>query len=566
MRPRRKAKRSKKYFSDRDVCIIKVFSILAGTSSLLGLYLQAVVHSTLIESTPLILRPVIHRAVESMKHSAQFQPLKKLLSPNAIQQNDTNSASLQQESSIMLHTRKNLSQWLLQAMPTPRISNYNPHLELYNPRKAPILEGWSKNANEKVRVRILLFEHTNSTQSHGGQFRSFDKDYGDVSDELYNIAMDGFNRSSHFELLGTTLIPDFHEDPNFMLPEDKDVVWVVDERRRVYNNSYTIPAQLLYLANATRAYQKKLRGEKQLPQLRVVLMDYRDHYFPVMCTAKLTETIRLLGGPQYLRSVRNMLVRGRHWDGQFVATGSLEVSRMDQKCLLHPVQPSMHASYTVRSDLAQAIEDRYIQFLSRTPKISTESSLSSSNTAKFQSPADTTRPTDVAHFWPAQKKDSLAANLRHTVTREVLSLGNSTISIGSEIRRLKVIGDFVSQAGFEGRSLVNMAYVDALLTTKIVVVAQRDDWEDHYRLFESLAGGALVLTDPMWSLPNGLVNGTHLVVYRSMKELRYLIMYYLEHENERLEIARAGWQESLTNHRSHHEMEKLFFGSILSPP
>jgi spore maturation protein CgeB len=77
---------------------------------------------------------------------------------------------------------------------------------------------------------------------------------------------------------------------------------------------------------------------------------------------------------------------------------------------------------------------------------------------------------------------------------------------------------------------------------------------------EALAGGALVLTDPMHPLPCGIEDGLHVVVYNNMTELKYYLKYYLEHDNERLTIARKGYQAAMSNHRSWNIMEKMVFG------
>ena len=66
-----------------------------------------------------------------------------------------------------------------------------------------------------------------------------------------------------------------------------------------------------------------------------------------------------------------------------------------------------------------------------------------------------------------------------------------------------------------GRRSVHSDYIQAMLNSKIVVVTQRDDWEDHYRLFEALVSGAMVMTDRMLSLPKGLENGVSIIEFQS---------------------------------------------------
>ena len=84
-----------------------------------------------------------------------------------------------------------------------------------------------------------------------------------------------------------------------------------------------------------------------------------------------------------------------------------------------------------------------------------------------------------------------------------------------------------------------------------------------YRLMEALAGGAMVLTDPMQPLPVHIQDGKHLLVYRSLGQLKRLIKYYLEYPEERLKIARAGHDLAMTAHRSWHIMERFVLGEWL---
>jgi len=115
-------------------------------------------------------------------------------------------------------------------------------------------------------------------------------------------------------------------------------------------------------------------------------------------------------------------------------------------------------------------------------------------------------------------------------------------------------------AGFTdevGRSTPQDRYMDTMLRSKIVVTCQRDGHEDHYRFFEAVLSGALVMTDPMHPLPAGYEHGKNVVVYTSLKEVRELILYYVEHPTERLKIARAGYDLAMSRHRSWHVMERI---------
>ena len=144
---------------------------------------------------------------------------------------------------------------------------------------------------------------------------------------------------------------------------------------------------------------------------------------------------------------------------------------------------------------------------------------------------------------------------------------NATVCTASSIENggapHRPLKTFVGVAGADqrtGRTSVHPEYAQKLLTSKIVVVAQRDEWVGHYRLLEALVSGALVLADVTQDLPKGLRHGQSLLVYHTLAEMRDLILYYLHHSDERKRIATRGWEIAMGYHRSWHVMESLVFG------
>ena len=148
------------------------------------------------------------------------------------------------------------------------------------------------------------------------------------------------------------------------------------------------------------------------------------------------------------------------------------------------------------------------------------------------------------------------ANFRNRVSEILIDLGkkhNWTTYVGLAGKALR-----------QGRRGVSDDYIETLLNTKIIVLAQRDKWEDHYRLMEGLVSGSLVLHDFMHGLPQGLENGTSIVEYTTPQNLESLIKYYLEHDEERMEIGRKGREVAMQRHRTWHRAEEVIFGEILS--
>jgi len=105
-----------------------------------------------------------------------------------------------------------------------------------------------------------------------------------------------------------------------------------------------------------------------------------------------------------------------------------------------------------------------------------------------------------------------------------------------------------------GRTTIQPDYVKGLLSAKVVVLCQPNGWEGHYRFFEAMAAGALVMTDPSIHLPSGYVDGVNVVVY-SISDLEQKLLYYIEHDEKRIEVASKGWELAMTKHRSWNRME-----------
>jgi len=126
----------------------------------------------------------------------------------------------------------------------------------------------------------------------------------------------------------------------------------------------------------------------------------------------------------------------------------------------------------------------------------------------------------------------------------------------------KIYSAAIGHIGFrgnEGRNDVNSDYVDRMLRSKVTVTCQPDRWEGDYRLFEALACGPLVLCDHMLRPPRGLRDGEHLVFYYDAEDMLEKLVYYLENESERIQIADRGHQAAIAHHRAWHRMEQACF-------
>jgi hypothetical protein len=206
-----------------------------------------------------------------------------------------------------------------------------------------------------------------------------------------------------------------------------------------------------------------------------------------------------------------------------------------------------HTPLIVRTDTVQSLHEVLVEHYNQT----------------LASPIEQLpRSIDVAHFWSAAPVYTSYKSLKRSRSRLRNLVSDIITELGDEFPHIHAFVGFAGSHGSQGRFDVASAYIEALLDAKIVVVTQTDRWEDHYRLYEALVTGSMVITDRMLSLPRGLVNGTSVVECTSRDDLRSKILYYLSHPEERIPIARQGRYVAMSQHRSWHRMEELIFGTI----
>mmetsp|Transcript_4242 Transcript_4242/g.10073 ORF Transcript_4242/g.10073 Transcript_4242/m.10073 type:complete len:571 (-) Transcript_4242:128-1840(-) len=178
---------------------------------------------------------------------------------------------------------------------------------------------------------------------------------------------------------------------------------------------------------------------------------------------------------------------------------------------------------------------------------------------------DRIRPVDVGYFWKSGDYSHYGF-YRRDIAKVVKTLHHSSLNKKKGTLMENMVEIAYDDAKDMEAGHVQVKHLEKLLQCKIVVVTQRDEWEDHYRLMESLASGALVMTDAMVALPEGFVDGVNIVVYESPKQLKELIRYYLKSSNKkkRLQIATRGYQLAMGRHRCWHRLEELLFGRPLT--
>ena len=83
------------------------------------------------------------------------------------------------------------------------------------------------------------------------------------------------------------------------------------------------------------------------------------------------------------------------------------------------------------------------------------------------------------------------------------------------------------------------------------------DYAGNGRLFEATGTGTLLVTDWKPNLHKMFEPGKEVVAYRSAEECAEMVRYYLEHDQEREAIARAGQQRTLRDHTYYQRMQEF---------
>src|SRR6266545_5274834 len=87
--------------------------------------------------------------------------------------------------------------------------------------------------------------------------------------------------------------------------------------------------------------------------------------------------------------------------------------------------------------------------------------------------------------------------------------------------------------------------------------AVAEGYANNMRLYEATGVGTLLLTDAKQNLSDLFEPGTEVVTYTSAEDAADKIRYYLEHEDERAAIARAGQARTLGEHTYAQRMREL---------
>lgn len=346
---------------------------------------------------------------------------------------------------------------------------------------------------------------------------------GSFTAEVLHLQISGTNDSQRLELL---------PDLNTTNASNPYTIWAGDFGTSV-NYAGGVCNELETRVRKAQADRKQLGMPLAWP---IVMLDFTD--VPNFRRCKNLE--QLFNSSQFLIYNRRSVVRKRMFNESWVQTGfrmnDTESNAGDPKRL-----PHFHTPLFVRTDMVQVLEQTLQH---RSPSYQLHESIEDA----FP------RPIQVSHFWPVNGTgvNPIKSKLRH----------KASLLLEDMKDRQLLQTAFVGLAGStmrSGRQSAQHGYVETMLQSQIIVVTQRDEWEDHYRLFEAMITGAMVITDRVLSLPDQLQNGTSVVEVESEADLEQKLLYYLEHDKERISIAKEGRRVAMGRHRAWHRIEDAIF-------
>lgn len=118
----------------------------------------------------------------------------------------------------------------------------------------------------------------------------------------------------------------------------------------------------------------------------------------------------------------------------------------------------------------------------------------------------------------------------------------------------------VSEVNSASRTAFSRGYFEKLYSSEIIVTVNPAHWEGDFRLWESMASGALVFVDPLHvPYPYPLKDGVHAIFYdnNNKTDLLQKLDYYLKHKDKARQIAINGYLHSMKYHRTVSMMDYI---------
>jgi len=118
--------------------------------------------------------------------------------------------------------------------------------------------------------------------------------------------------------------------------------------------------------------------------------------------------------------------------------------------------------------------------------------------------------------------------------------------------KVKVIGNISENSSDQclyGSEMTNVYRQSKITFDTLHVIKDNMGWKISDRIFKAMGCGCFFICPPMDNLEKFFIPGKHLVTYDgTIEDLKFKVIYYLEHDDEREQIAKCGQEEVMKNH------------------
>ena len=149
------------------------------------------------------------------------------------------------------------------------------------------------------------------------------------------------------------------------------------------------------------------------------------------------------------------------------------------------------------------------------------------------------RSIDITCTLRGNKEMSTRLRVQQWVARYVKEQGIRNVVLG--------------ELNHDTRTTISKMYFERLFGSKIIVTVNPAHWEGDFRLWESMATGALVMVDHLFvPYPYPLVDGEHVVFFDNNNETDFMtkLHYFHTHPQEARKIAVRGYLFAMKYHRT----------------
>ena len=137
-----------------------------------------------------------------------------------------------------------------------------------------------------------------------------------------------------------------------------------------------------------------------------------------------------------------------------------------------------------------------------------------------------------------------------------------TLTIDSEIYNASLVSRHYGNTVINNAMLGYSEWTRIFSAAKIVIIIHYQDentpcYQASPKIYEALACKSFVLVDRQWDVFRLFEDGTHLVGFDEIEDLREKINYYLRHPGEREKIAGQGYRKVLGKHTYKHRIKEM---------